>query len=490
MIQERRLRRWTAIGAALVALTAGFVLAVGSAWKASAASGVTAVTGSAFGAEAINLSLLGGTPQTIATTPAAAEALLSDASNSPQSVTVTSGSVSEGPATLFTSDGITVQSSGSLGTSGSETSSSSIANINHPTASGNDGEILSATQLTGSCSTSATGPSGSTSITGGTLQTDNTVSPPVVQTLPANPTANTMITGVLRPFTNQTDHFVVVLNEQKTNADGSLTVNPVDEYLGYQLVNGQLVADPAWPATGSSAAQGNIVMGQVVCGVTAPPVANDDSYTTPFNTTLNVAAPGVLSNDTDAQGFTLTAALQHNPSDFAAMVFHSDGSFTYTPVSTFSGMDSFTYVARDGHGGTSNVATVTITVGQPVRADLSVGITHSPDPAPAGGSETFTITVSNLGPDAAPHVIDDATVLGGKVVSARASNGRTCVLPKAKVEDISCSLGSVPTGPPVTVTVTVKAPHKDGISISSTVSSPADITPGNDTATDSVTVAK
>ena len=225
-------------------------------------------------------------------------------------------------------------------------------------------------------------------------------------------------------------------------------------------------------------------------GVTAPPIANDDSYSTPFNTTLTVAAPGVLANDTDPAGFTLTAALQTNPSDFAAMVFHSDGSFTYKPISTFSGTDSFMYVARDGHGGTSNVATVTITVRPPVQADLSVGITHSPDPAPAGRLETFTISVSNLGPDTARHVIDDATVVGGEVVSARASNGKLCALPTPKVKDISCNLDTVPTGPPVTVTVTVRAPHVAGavISVSSTVSAPADTTPGNDTASDSVTV--
>lgn len=243
-------------------------------------------------------------------------------------------------------------------------------------------------------------------------------------------------------------------------------------------------------AAGCAFAVGSAWRASAAPSVTAPPIANDDSYSTPFNTTLTVAAPGVLANDTDPAGLTLTAALQTNPSDFAAMVFHSDGSFTYTPVSTFSGTDSFTYVARDGQGGTSNVATVTIIVARPPQADLSIGITHSSDPAPAGGAETFTITVSNLGPDAAPTVVDDATVLGGKLVSARASNGKMCALPKAKVEDVICHLGTVSTGTPMTVTVTVRAPHKPGsmISISSTVSSPLDTTPGNDTATDSVTV--
>ena len=39
------------------------------------------------------------------------------------------------------------------------------------------------------------------------------------------------------------------------------------------------------------------------------PVANADSYTVVAGNTLTVAAPGVLGNDTNADGRTLTAAL-------------------------------------------------------------------------------------------------------------------------------------------------------------------------------------
>ena len=40
---------------------------------------------------------------------------------------------------------------------------------------------------------------------------------------------------------------------------------------------------------------------------------------------------------------------------------NADGSFTYTPTAGFTGIDSFTYTADDGQGGTAN-ATVTIDV--------------------------------------------------------------------------------------------------------------------------------
>jgi hypothetical protein len=94
------------------------------------------------------------------------------------------------------------------------------------------------------------------------------------------------------------------------------------------------------------------------------PVAVDDTAVTPVNTTLTVPAPGVLANDTDLDGHTLTVATSDGTStQDGTVIVNSDGSFTYTPpTQTFSGTDTFTYVANDGFGD-SNVATVTISVG-------------------------------------------------------------------------------------------------------------------------------
>ena len=46
-----------------------------------------------------------------------------------------------------------------------------------------------------------------------------------------------------------------------------------------------------------------------VNAVNDAPVAVDDAYTTNEDTALIVAAPGVLGNDTDVDGDTLTAVL-------------------------------------------------------------------------------------------------------------------------------------------------------------------------------------
>jgi VCBS repeat-containing protein len=86
----------------------------------------------------------------------------------------------------------------------------------------------------------------------------------------------------------------------------------------------------------------------------------DDAYTTAEDTALTVAAPGVLGNDSDADGDTLSAELGSGPSH-GVVSLNADGSFTYTPAANFNGSDSFTYRASDGTLA-SNLATVTVTV--------------------------------------------------------------------------------------------------------------------------------
>src|SRR3954447_19510884 len=78
------------------------------------------------------------------------------------------------------------------------------------------------------------------------------------------------------------------------------------------------------------------------------PVANADSFTTSFNTALTrTAATGVLANDSDQDGNSLTVSSLTNPSHGTLQLF-TDGSFTYTPFSNYSGPDSFTYFAFHG----------------------------------------------------------------------------------------------------------------------------------------------
>ncbi len=77
------------------------------------------------------------------------------------------------------------------------------------------------------------------------------------------------------------------------------------------------------------------------------PVAKEDSYVVDENSVLTVTAPGVLDNDFDVEGGSLTAVLVALPGH-GSIVLHTDGSFVYTPKAGFAGTDFFSYRVSDG----------------------------------------------------------------------------------------------------------------------------------------------
>ena len=108
-------------------------------------------------------------------------------------------------------------------------------------------------------------------------------------------------------------------------------------------------------------------------------MAVNDDYTISKDGVLTVAAAaGVLTNDTDVNGDSLTASMVTQPAH-GTLSLAADGSFTYTPNTGFSGEDSFTYTASDGTTNSIN-ATVTITVsptvGIPVAASDQYEVTE------------------------------------------------------------------------------------------------------------------
>ena len=94
--------------------------------------------------------------------------------------------------------------------------------------------------------------------------------------------------------------------------------------------------------------------------MTTIPMPVADSYAIDEDTTLTVPAAGLLANDTDADGDTLTARLIGGPSH-GRLTLDSNGSFSYLPDADFFGNDSFTYAADDGLGH-SQATEVRITV--------------------------------------------------------------------------------------------------------------------------------
>src|SRR3989442_1130410 len=119
----------------------------------------------------------------------------------------------------------------------------------------------------------------------------------------------------------------------------------------------------------------------------ANPFAVNDAYSTDENTLLTKAAgQGVLSNDA---GTVLTAAVVSGPV-YGTVVLNSNGSFTYTPGTDFSGRDSFIYQAHDNAGALSNLGLVTLTV----RGNTTTAVSSSADPSVFGQAVPFTATVT------------------------------------------------------------------------------------------------
>ena len=103
-----------------------------------------------------------------------------------------------------------------------------------------------------------------------------------------------------------------------------------------------------------------------------PPTAANDSYSMNEDQSLYVAATGVLGNDSDPGGDSLSAAVDTWPSH-GSLSLYANGSFIYTPTLHYVGADSFTYHASDGRY-SSDSATVSITVNRVNHAPVFVPI--------------------------------------------------------------------------------------------------------------------
>ena len=109
-------------------------------------------------------------------------------------------------------------------------------------------------------------------------------------------------------------------------------------------------------------------------GTTDPraPVAVDDAATVKEDSAPNPVSGNVLTNDTDADGDTLSVTNSGTFTlSYGVLVIHADGTYTYTLDNTNPTVDAlddgqtltdtFSYAISDGNGGTAS-ATLTVTI--------------------------------------------------------------------------------------------------------------------------------
>lgn len=198
------------------------------------------------------------------------------------------------------------------------------------------------------------------------------------------------------------------------NADGSFAYTPAANFFGFDAFTYRAVDGTAYSNTATVSIE--------VTNVSDLPVATNDTYNGQQDTPLDVAAPGVLANDSDVDGDTLTAQLDAQPNN-GSVALEANGSFRYTPVAGFFGADSFTYVAL-APDGSSAPATVTIDVApkpnSPPVANNDIARTRRNTPV--------TIPVLNNDTDS------DGTLVPGSVqVSTNPRNGTAVANPDGTV---------------------------------------------------------
>ncbi len=270
------------------------------------------------------------------------------------------------------------------------------------------------------------------------------------------------------------------------HADGSFTYVPNPNFNGSDSFS--------YHATDGSLSSAPVAVTLTVTPVNDPPVAVDDSATTPQDTAVDV---NVLANDTDVDGDTLSLTAVGAASHGTVSVV--SGKAHYVPNPGYTGGDSFSYTVSDGHGGTDtghvsvdvtpsapvnhapnatdtaytfpedNVQTVTLPATDPDSNPLTYSIVTGPSHGTLGavsgnhvtytpspnfnGSDSFTFKANDGSLDSNVATVsltvtpvDDAPVAASQSVSTNEDTAKAVVLGATDVEGDPLTF-SIVTGP-------------------------------------------
>jgi hypothetical protein len=234
-------------------------------------------------------------------------------------------------------------------------------------------------------------------------------------TIWANASAGSTFTGFTGALTGTTTPQILVINENTavdaqfmllqgysititTQGSGTVTKNPTQTTYNYgQTVFLSAIPSPGWvfdhwtgnltgnqnPGTLIMNGNKQITATFILVGNT-PPVAVNDEITVFTNSSNNKF--DVLKNDYDPDGNNLTINSVTQP---LHGVSSQDGTAVYyTPHTSYTGSDSFTYNISDGHGGNAKatvIITVTLNDNPPYTASNST---------PTNGDTTASITTN------------------------------------------------------------------------------------------------
>ncbi len=163
------------------------------------------------------------------------------------------------------------------------------------------------------------------------------------------------------------------------NANGSYTYTPNANAINAVPVGTNPTETFTATVTDSKGATTTRTITINITGANDLPTVSNDAKSTGENTILNDSVPA--ATDVDVDGIIVSYQLATNVVK-GNLNFNPDGSYTFDPKNDFNALGdgatdsvTFTYTAKDNHGATSSVATVTITVNgvndSPVAVDDS-----------------------------------------------------------------------------------------------------------------------
>jgi VCBS repeat-containing protein len=202
--------------------------------------------------------------------------------------------------------------------------------------------------------------------------------------IPLNTATDPAIAGVLANDSDPDgDAISVVVSKSDTvsqfgatvtmQTSGEFVYDPRASSVLRALQVGQTLSDTfTYTMADASGAEKRGTVTVAINGANSAPTPTPDQYATAENAVLTIAAPGVLTNDTDADSASLSTVAQTVTSTLGATVIvGADGGFSYDPKGSLtlrtldtgeSSQDTFTYQVTDGAGGmAAGAVTVTVT---------------------------------------------------------------------------------------------------------------------------------
>ena len=142
---------------------------------------------------------------------------------------------------------------------------------------------------------------------------------------------------------------------------GTIGIDSTTGAVTYTPTNGYLGADSfKYKVSDDAGAVSNIATVSLQV-VPAPPIANDDTITTPENTPVTI---NELANDVAIAASLVpgSVVIVTPPTQGTTSINTTNGNITYTPNLNYFGPDKIQYTVRDTNGSVSNVGTINITV--------------------------------------------------------------------------------------------------------------------------------